>query len=275
MRIPKYWQRRAAQHQIRGEDYLLSGWGSSDRSEAEAAEAAERRILATRAAIERGERRDHYDYHADAIRELRLSVHGPEEDPEAILTRNGYGAKVLNAARVMFVDVDVEQARPGFFQRLFGKKRPSGKEAAVARVETWVRDHPETGFRIYETPAGLRLLATGGLHDPVSEATDRCLAELGADPLYRRLCRSQACFRARLSAKPWRIAMRRPPARFPTPEEIPGHAWWCAAYDAKAAGYAACRFLKAVGRDGWDAEVGRIVSLHDEASGALGNAPLA
>ena len=88
---------------------------------------------AARLAIERGAERDPYDYHADPIREQRLSVHGPEDDPEAIVTRNGYGAKVLNAARVMFVDIDVKPARQGFFARLFGKKAPDPKEAAAAR----------------------------------------------------------------------------------------------------------------------------------------------
>ena len=129
----------------------------------------------------------------------------------AVVTRNSYGCLVLNTARVMFVDVDLpEPKRPGLFQRLFGKPQvtPPGnpQNDAIAKAELWARNHSDWGWRIYRTRAGLRLLATHALFDPETAAANGVFDALGADPLYRRLCQTQKCFRARLTPKYWRCA---------------------------------------------------------------------
>ncbi len=74
----------------------------------------------------------------------------------------------------------------------------------IAKAELWTRNHSDWGWRIYRTRAGLRLLATHALFDPETAAADGVFDALGADPLYRQLCKTQKCFRARLTPKYWR-----------------------------------------------------------------------
>ena len=118
----------------------------------------------------------------------------------AIITRNSYGCHVLNTARVMFVDVDLPEPKsPGLFSRLFGKPSAAPvvtESSAIAKVENWTRNNPDWGWRIYRTRAGLRLLATHALFDPEAAASNSVFDALGADPLYRQLCKSQKCYRA-------------------------------------------------------------------------------
>ena len=45
---------------------------------------------------------------------------------------------------------------------------------------------------------------------PIAPA-DQVFDTLGADPPYRRLCRTQKCFLARLTPKPWRCGVAKPP----------------------------------------------------------------
>ena len=82
------------------------------------------------------------------------------------------------------------------------------QDSAIAKVENWTRNNPDWGWRIYRTRAGLRLLATHALFDPEAAASDGVFDALGADPLYRQLCKTQKCYRARLTPKPWRCGIR-------------------------------------------------------------------
>ncbi|MEW6073600.1 MAG: hypothetical protein AB1726_13535 [Planctomycetota bacterium] len=272
MRIPRYWHQERSTERIGEREFVLSRWGWSETSVEEARRRAAERLAATVLALRKGEVRDAYDYLADPLREELLDVVGPREAPRAVVTRNGYGARVLNSARAFFADVDVR--RPGLLARLFRGARVE-KEKALAGVEAFVARNAGAGFRIYESPAGLRLLATDRLRDPGRGESDALLASLGADPLYRRLCRAQLCYRARLTAKPWRIGIDRPPVRFPQEHTREPHARWCAAYDAAAARFAACRFLRQIGRDAGVPEIAEITALHDAASGAGTDRPLA
>ena len=72
-------------------------------------------------------------------------------------------------------------------------------------IKKRVASHPQESFRLYKTPAGFRLIAT---HDTIAP-NDSIVAEwfeiFHADANYARLCQSQQCFRARLTAKPWRM----------------------------------------------------------------------
>ena len=72
-------------------------------------------------------------------------------------------------------------------------------------IKKRIVNHPTECFRLYQTPAGFRIIAT---HDVVLPS-DRLVAEwfayFHADTNYVRLCQVQQCFRARLTAKPWRM----------------------------------------------------------------------
>jgi hypothetical protein len=266
MKIPKYWQRASAEEIVDGKPFEVVGWGWSDSSPSEALEKAKARLQTVKERVRSKTPRDNYDYYADAVREDRLQSFDDEENPFAVITRNGYGAKVLNCARVMFVDIDLPPA--GFFDRLFGRKDAPRKKA-LARVESWVDTHREAGFRIYDTPAGLRLIATHKTFEPASDETAEILTSLGSDALYRKLCKSQESFRARLTPKPWRIALHRSPVRFPSEQTRETLSAWVRKYEQKSVPFAACRFVKAVGKNAFHGEIDRVISIHDAECKAL------
>ena len=88
-----------------------------------------------------------------------------------------------------------------------------GVEAlALQRIDVFMAAHTDWGARLYRTPAGLRVLATHRTFDPRDPAVEQQLDQLGADPVFTRMCVRQNCFRARVSPKPWRIGIGRSPA---------------------------------------------------------------
>ena len=130
----------------------------------------------------------------------------------AILTRNAYGAVVLNAAYMLFVDVDLPP--PTLRDRLARLVGRTGIEPAPARL----RERLESiggSFRLYRTAAGLRVIATDRIFTPGSPNAERLMRELGADPAFVQLCRAQKTFRARLTPKPWRCGLQAPSSDFP------------------------------------------------------------
>jgi hypothetical protein len=156
-----------------------------------------------------------------------------------------------------------------------------GAEALVlGKVKAFVARHPGWGFRVYRSPAGLRLMATHAPFKPDSPQVRQCFDALGADPMYVTMCLNQQCFRARLSAKPWRIGiaahMKPRPGVWPVAvERLPQRQSWVAHYEATAAGFAACKFLMTVGNPAVHLHVQPVMHLHDEACKALQELPLA
>lgn len=152
---------------------------------------------------------------------------------------------------------------------------PQGRQRRdLRRVERFAAQHPDWRLRLYQTPAGLRLLAVHAAMDPTSPAVASAFADLNSDPVYVRMCQRQRCFRARLSAKPWRMGLGRSrPARqvaWPlTPEQQARRAPWQARYDALSPGFAACRFLREFGNAAMDPALQPALQLHDERSRAL------
>lgn len=157
-----------------------------------------------------------------------------------------------------------------------------GAEArARRRLVAFVEAHAGWNVRLYRTPSGLRLLATHRPFAPDEAEVAAFFAAVAADPVYVRMCRNQHCFRARLTAKPWRIGvaahLRPRPDVWPvSPEGLAVRASWVAGYEAKAAGYAACRYVESIGSGAVHERVRAVVDLHDRESRALdANAPLA
>jgi hypothetical protein len=157
-----------------------------------------------------------------------------------------------------------------------------GKEGRARRLlDRFVAAHPGWNVRLYRTPAGLRLLATHRPCEPAEAEVGAFFSAVKADPVYVRMCLNQHCFRARLTAKPWRIGMpghlRPRPGVWPvSPEKQPLRAAWVAEYEARAAGHAACRYLGSVGSGVVHARLQPVVDLHDRESRALdSNVPLA
>jgi hypothetical protein len=197
----------------------------------------------------------------------------------AAITRNNYGAQILNVDRVLFIDLDFP---PGFlggplkrlFRWLFKRSGPSPEE----RREQWARTdwqrflegRPDWSSRVYRTAAGLRVMVTHDLFDPKAESTLELLREAGCDPLYVRLCKAQECFRARLTPKPWRCRLRPPPVRWPYENEQARRRFdeWLANYDLRRAKFATCRFLGVVGGGTVHPDVAPMIELHDRSTRA-------
>jgi hypothetical protein len=273
MNFPQYW--------AKGKSAGFECWRWSSQSLAEA------QSLASQAAQQLADRfrsgafpPKHGGYYPDRpLREqVMRAVKGPAGESAAVVTRNAYGCLVLNTARVMFVDIDLPEPEPrasgGFFKRLFGKPdlppppATDGQGPALTRVENWTRDHPEWGWRIYRTRAGLRLMAMQGLVEADSEVAGGVFEALGADPLYRKLCKSQKCFRARLTPKPWRCGLHGSPERWPWLDARAESKFqkWEAQYQAASSNWATCQLVSQIGNAAVHEEVQPIVKLHDAAT---------
>lgn len=125
---------------------------------------------------------------------------------EGIITRNRYDCLVLNCDNLLIVDVDICSPRNDEIQDCARSCQiPLSQRQAIAAIESLVEQFPKLGFRVYRTRNGLRLLCTTQPFDPLDAATHRFMQNLYVDPLYARLCKFQATFRARLTPKPWRV----------------------------------------------------------------------
>lgn len=157
-------------------------------------------------------------------------------------------------------------------RRLWLAVRGGPLQVQRRRMQAFLAQHPAWSLRLYQTPAGLRVLAT---HEPMaarSELTRSFFHAVSTDETYVRMCLNQNCFRARLSAKPWRIKMaeRLKAGTWPvSPEQMPARQDWIERYENQAASYAACRYLETLGSGFIHPELQAVVALHDSESRAL------
>jgi hypothetical protein len=287
MHFPRYWSRGT----WRGPDpdgleTSRTVWGWSDASSAEAGQRAEERARQlVEAAGQRGAPHEPYGYPDRLLREpvLRELSAGPG-GAQAVVTRNAYGCEVLNADRVAFIDWDLPPAPgDGFFGSLFGRKKPiedwrtQVEAEQIRQMEDFQRSHSELGFRVYRTAGGLRYLITTGLFHPDDPLVGHAMDAADADPTYRRLCEVQKSFRARLTPKPWRCGVDKPPHRFPyaDAEQSAAMERWASDYATVATKHAVCLYLLEIGSAPVAAEVRPILDEHDRATTTVENRPLA
>jgi hypothetical protein len=259
--------------------YRLRGWGGSNASVEEAEQMAEVRLSWLKELVQftqHGPKQAAlYEYGSGVIREEWLQLlAGTDAEPEAVVTRNRYGAPVLNARSLAIIDIDLPEPSSGGLA--FWKKAADPADAAIAKVRDWHKRNARASLRLYRTPKGLRLLRTDEEVPAGSPDAERLLQELGNDKLYAALCKRQQCFRARLGPKPWRAGLPLPPGPFPRAGELQARFdEWLAMYELASAGHAACRFVATIGEDVVAGTLRRLVSLHDELSGALSDRPIA
>jgi len=282
MHFPKHW--------ITVCDQGLRAWGWSDQDVAEATARAHERLARIKAWLAQGKRTavsPRYGYADD--RPLREEVvrefHAPEGALRAAITRNSYGCLVLNTADLLFVDVDApEEKASGWLAGLFGFRKADpahGPEAFLTtlqtRVRDWVRERPDWGWRVYRTAGGVRLLATHAPFAPDHALCQTAFDALGADPLYRKLCATQKCFRARLTPKPWRCNLEKPRERWPWINAQAEAAFrkWEAKYSQAAERHATCKLMGQFGQPEFHPSLRELVALHDRTTRAGDNLPLA
>jgi hypothetical protein len=188
---------------------------------------------------------------------------------DGIVTRNHYGSLVLNAHHALFIDVDMP-----------GSGGPSGQGHSLRRdvPDDWktifdalsivLASERHTGFRIYRTAAGFRILANTHEFEPGSECADALMTSVGADRQFVRLCGTQKTFRARLTPKPWRCGTTEPPNKFPRQSADEQHSFskWLLGYKIACRKRATCQFLKQVGPQEMHRRLRPIIELHDRAT---------
>ena len=205
----------------------------------------------------------------------------------ARITRNSYGASVLNAARVMFVDVDIEppDGNPRADHRRPASGNPATEDEALDALARVVAAQPGLAFRVYATAAGLRYLCTSRLFSPDSGESEEILKSLKSDTRYIALCRRQKCYRARLTPKPWRcfkkVALAPEERRAGAPGGFFAKLFGGGAPREKILNkpddFATCHYVETVGAS--DAlmlpEIAEITRLHDAHCGVTTTKPLA
>jgi hypothetical protein len=164
----------------------------------------------------------------------------------------------------------------GRWQRL----RELRPEKVIAMLKRFVASHPQWHLRLYRTPAGFRVLAMQRTFDPREPAVKQAFEAWGVDVVYAQMCRNQQCFRARLTAKPWRIGinehLRPRPGVWPIkPERMPDRLRWVAHYEEIARRFAACRFVEAFGSSEVAAGAEQVRAAHDRWCAAESDLPLA
>lgn len=277
MRFARFWQHRT------NASGSVKAWGWSDQSEAEAARNAEGRLTRILNFLREGkDALDRYGYGSDGVlREPVVEERTLSDGSRFAISRNAYGAFVLNAERVVFIDVDVS-LRISLLDRLKGLfGRGVDQAAAFAAREQEIRDWQGQNARYslscYRTSAGFRLVIRNLLAGPEDEEVRRILQELCNDVRYRQLCARQACFRARLTPKPFRMCKSPPPVRFPFEKDGDSAKFssWSEEYLKAAAGYSVCRTPVILG----DAEplpaVCEVLAIHDKACCRGDQLPLA
>lgn len=229
---------------------------------------------------------DEYEYSDGPIREEIVDAVKVEDEPVAIVTRNRYGALVLNTTNVLFVDIDFPPIQgDGFLDSIkliFNPKRRAAKQETlkqqtIANVEHWWQQNPNRSFRLYQTPEGLRLLFTDQLYDPTTKEIFQLFNQLEADPLYVRLTQKQKCFRARLTPKPWRCDFEKPPNTFPWDDAQAEERYrdWQHQYLKVTANFRACKLHQTYGDPADIDTIHTLVRYHDQQSKIAANAPMA
>ncbi len=251
------------------ERQLLHAYGGSNQSVADAARDAEQRLARVRDRILSGRKADD-SYEADIREEITARL-----DASNIVTRNRYGAEVLNSTNVMFVDIDEPRLtfREVFFGRDPNLARRKERIVAFVRKRAAAPELRGFGLRLYETHKGIRAIITGGEFAPKARTTRKLLRSLDADHLYTLLCAKQGCFRARLTPKPHRMKCPTHRVVFPRLDGRTEHTFqtWLKEYDRLRPGFATCRFIGVLGPEQRDA----VIDYHDRATGAFSDLKLA
>jgi hypothetical protein len=129
---------------------------------------------------------------------------------------------------------------------------------------------------VYRTAGGYRAIAVNQAFDPASPAAAEVFEHTAADTAFAHLCRVQRSFRARLTPKPWRMKMVRPPGRYPRDAQMSEqHDAWLELYHRTSARFASCAYLETIGKKLPLSEFEPLIALHDGYTRCGEAAPLA
>lgn len=287
--IPRFWTQHTDDvADANGDPWRLSIWGWSTESLGQAREVAAERLEQVAARLRAGQQLDQHYYGRLPLREEILGEITDASDAlVAVITRNRYGAEVLNTDTLLIADVDFPPPRKaapaGLWSRLRSRGQqpqeassPSVQDETVQRLRDFASANQQWGTRVYRTRAGLRVLITGTQAPPGSALAQQILTDLGSDPIYVRLCVAHHNYRARLTPKPWRIGVGSltvgwPVAAGPDADRL---ARWAQAYLRAGEAWATTQLLFTDGAAPSRAEE-QVIGVHDQVSKATSGLPLA
>lgn len=238
---------------------------------------------------------------------------------DVVITRNSYGALCLNTPDILFGDLDYEESSSrnlsfilfgilliaigtGVFtihlskaylflsllafpitnliSHIFRKSDEQKYQENILLIKETISKQPDWRLRVYKTPKGIRLLAMHKTFDPREQEVKDFFTSLKIDKIYQQMCSNQNCFRARVSAKPWRIGieshLKPRPGVWPiNPEKIHLREQWVSTYEEKASAFAACKFIEELGTGVAHSKAREIQMIHDEYCKALSDLPIA
>ncbi len=268
MRIYRFWSKIEGIIDVDGKTQRTICHGGSNESIEAAIASAQNRLERIQRHVH-GEPLPSGDYEVEIREEITHLI-----DTRNIVTRNRYGAEVLNSTSLMFMDID--QPRLRLWEWLFPPRSTNDKQKRIVSMVKGLSMCPEYRgliFRVYMTHSGVRVLVTGKEFDPKDTTTHKMMSRFHGDPLYIALCHRQGCFRARLTPKPFRMKQSGFRVHFPreTQEEETAQQEWVTSYNSRRQAYATCHFLTALGGDSTNA----LIQYHDQTTGAFSSLPLA
>lgn len=280
MKVSHYWakEEKSAESQ-EGYRYDLRCWGGSNVSVEDAQRVAHERLTGVIERLKQGLDFEDYGGYQGEIREVLLEeIFNDNGDVIGAITRNRYGALVLNVPDTFIADIDIPRSSPWRnLLVLLSLAKKKDKEDYIQAVKAFAFARPHLGIRLYETHSGLRVFITSHQMEPSDSMAKDFLNVLKSDPLYQRLCFSQQCYRARLTPKPWRCACPRPASTLPGMSDAEWETFqrWLAMYEEKTCDYAVCRLIESWGPDSMSDATARVIKVHDQYALAKGKAALA
>ncbi len=260
MKIYKYWIVEKQRILIDGQAQEVSCYGGSNVSMEDARGKAKEKAEKIQRKIA-GEKHLFEDYESEIREELLQTI-----DDQSVITRNRYGARVLNVENLMILDIDKPKPAAGGLGGLFKKKdtRPP-KEQIFDMVKTLATTkYGQYAFRIYETYQGARVIVLGREFDPHADATKKMMDEFNCDPLYTLLCIKQGCYRARLTPKPSRMKFRGFKVKYPREGDDSEFQRWVSEYENISRSFSVCKLVEQVGAS---QSMNEVVRLHDDLTG--------
>jgi len=256
MKIYKYWTIEKQKILIDGAEQEIICYGGSNVSVEDARGKAREKAQKIQRKIA-GEKHLFEDYEAEIREELLQSI-----DDHSAITRNRYGARVLNVEKLMILDIDKPKPTGGLFKKK-DTRPPKDQIFDMVRNLATTR-YKEYGIRIYETYQGARVIVLGRDFDPRDQATKKMMDEFNCDPLYTMLCNKQGCYRARLTPKPYRMKMHGYKVKYPREGDDSEFQRWVSEYESTSRNFSVCKFIEQVGASHSAPDV---VRLHDDLSG--------
>lgn len=267
MKLYKYWTIEKQRILIDGQTQEITCYGGSNISVEDARRVAQEKARKIERKIA-GEKHLFEEYEAEIREEILQTI-----DDHSVITRNRYGARVLNVEKMMILDIDKPKSSSSGLAGLFKKKdtRPP-KEQIFDMVRTLATTtYTELAFRMYETYQGARVIVLGREFDPRDLQTKKMMDEFNCDPLYTLLCVKQGCYRARLTPKPSRMKFRGYKVKYPREGDDSEFQRWVSEYENLSRGFCVCKFIEQVGTSH---PLNEVTRLHDDLTGTSYRQPL-